>query len=357
MTESVIKGNNDELSIKDIILRVKGWTLELIRRWKIIVLAGLLGGCIGLGASFIISPKYTAELSFVLEENSSNPLSTYSGLASQFGIDLGMNSNSGVFQGDNIMEFLKSRLMIEKTLLSQIQMTNGKPMTMADYYIQVKQLREKWESKPEIKDIHYPLNYKRTEFTRQQDSILKTIYEVILKKDLKISKPDKKLSFLSVEYTSTDELFAKVFTETLVDNAIDFYIETKTQRTKANLDRLQLQADSMLVLLNNKTYLVASSQDINQNPARRMASISSELAMRDKSVLQTMYGEVVKNLEISKIAMAQETPIIQIVDTPILPLEKNKLGKLKGIVIGGFIAGVLIVLYLFSKIIYREIIS
>ncbi len=55
-----------------------------------------------------------------------------------------------------------------------------------------------------------------------------------------------------------------------------------------------------------------------------MASIGSELAMRDKTVLQTMYGEVVKNLEISKIAMAQETPIIQIVDMPILPLEKTK---------------------------------
>lgn len=357
MTESVIKSNNDELSVKDIILRVKGWTAELIRRWRIIVFAGLLGGAIGFGASFVVSPKYTAELTFVLEENSSNPLSTYSGLASQFGIDLGMNSNSGVFEGDNIIEFLKSRLMIEKTLLSPIKM-NGKPMTMAEYYIQIKELREKWASKPDdIKDIHYPLNHKRTEFTRQQDSILKTIYEVILKKDLKVSKPDKKLSFLSVESISTDELFAKVFTETLVDNAIDFYIEAKTQRTKSNLDRLQLQADSMLVLLNKKTYLVASSQDINQNPARRMASIGSELAMRDKTVLQTMYGEVVKNLEISKIAMAQETPIIQIVDMPILPLEKTKLGKLKGIVIGGFIAGIFVVLYLFFKIIYREIIS
>ena len=51
-------------------------------------------------------------------------------------------------------------------------------------------------------------------------------------------------------------------------------------------------------------------------------------------------------LETLKLDMARETPIVQIIDTPRYPLKKDKLGKLKGIVFGGFVGGVLIVLYL-----------
>lgn len=70
-----------------------------------------------------------------------------------------------------------------------------------------------------------------------------------------------------------------------------------------------------------------------------------------------MYAEVVKNLELSKIAMAQETPVIQVVDSPILPLEKIRLGKLKGIVFGGLIGGVLVIASLILRKTYRDILG
>jgi len=70
-----------------------------------------------------------------------------------------------------------------------------------------------------------------------------------------------------------------------------------------------------------------------------------------------MYGEVIKNLELSKISMAQETPVIQIVDKPILPLEKKRFGKLMGLVIGGIAGGFLYVMFLMLKKVYLEIMS
>ncbi|MDD3196201.1 MAG: hypothetical protein PHU68_10455 [Paludibacter sp.] len=56
-----------------------------------------------------------------------------------------------------------------------------------------------------------------------------------------------------------------------------------------------------------------------------------------------VYGEVLKNLETLKLDLARETPLVQIIDTPRYPLKKDKLGKIKGIALGGFLAGVLIV--------------
>jgi len=344
----------EDVTIRHLILSFQDWTRYLLTKWRPILIFGLVGGAIGLFAAFLIPKKYVAKLTFVLEDTNSSPLGAYAGIASQFGLDLSGSTSSGVFSGDNIIEFLKSRLMIEKTLLTKVG-DSGKLKTLAELYIDSYELRNGWEGKPKLKDLHFPVNADRSRFSLQQDSILKLLYEDIQKNRLDITKPDKKLSFISVECTTKNEAFSKVFTEKLVSEAIDFYVTTKTKRSKTNVDKLQFVADSLESLLNKKTFSVAQKQDINQNPARQLASVGLELATRDKMVLQSMYGEVLKNLEVSKMAMAQETPIIQIVDTPILPLKIEKLGKAIGIILGGFLGGFFTCLTLIIVRLYRKV--
>lgn len=351
-----IDKQNEGVSIKDLILKVIEWWKFLWKRKLIIILAGFIGAGIGLYFALKSKPSYEGQLTFLVEDNNSNPLGAYMGMASQFGIDLGRGSGNGLFEGDNIIEFLKSRLIIEKALLSPLNI-GGKTITLAEHYINFNNLRKGWTTRPLLREVKYPVHADRQKFSLQQDSILNIIQKQILKKNLKVEKPDKKVSFITVTCSSYDELFSKAFTETLVMEATDFYIDTKTRKTKGNVDRLQAQADSMELLLNKKTYATALSQDINQNPAKQIANVTTELAMRDKAVLQTMYGEIVKNLEISKIAMAQDAPVIQIVDKPILPLDKVKLGKIKGVLLGGIILGFLSVIILLITKIFKDIMS
>lgn len=347
----------DGLSLKDIILGLQAWLKYLLRKWIIVVLFGLIGAGLGLTYALINKPEYKAELTFVLEDSkSSGILSAYAGLASQFGLDLTNTGTSGVFSGDNIMEFLQSRLMVEKTLLSTIVVEN-KVISLADFYINIYELRKNWLKDEQLKDLHFPPSQDRGAYTRQQDSILNDIYTRISNDNLIISKPDKKLSFISVECSTRDEIFSKAFTERLVTEATGFFIETMTKRSKTNVDLLQSKADSLEELLNRKTYTVARARDLNLNPARQQATVETEVVTRDKLVLQTMYGEVVKNLELSKISMAQEMPLIQIVDSPILPLEKAKFGKLKGLILGGFVGGFLACLWLVIRKIYKGILA
>lgn len=343
----------DLISLKDLILKVREWFRYLLSKWVTVLMAGIIGAGIGLAMAFLTKQEYVGELTFIVEGNSTNPLGVYAGLASQFGIDLGGGNNSGVFEGDNIIEFLKSRLMIERALLSPVTI-NGKSMSLADLYIDTYEMREKWKAKPALKSISFPPTYDRSKFTVLQDSVLQVIQDQLTKGKLKVEKIDKKLSFIKVNCTSLNEQFSKAFTEQIVDEAIRFYIDTKTKRNKTNIDRLQSQADSLELLLNRKTYSAAAMQDLNLNPARQAAGVNTEVAVRDKFMLQTMYGEVVKNLELSKIAMAQETPVIQIVDKPILPLIKQKLGKIKGILLGGIIAGIITIMWLLARKIYKE---
>jgi uncharacterized protein involved in exopolysaccharide biosynthesis len=53
--------------------------------------------------------------------------------------------------------------------------------------------------------------------------------------------------------------------------------------------------------------------------------------------------------------LRKETPLIQIIDRPILPLKKEKLGKSKGILLGGFLAGFFVVLGLIVRRVFKEL--
>ncbi|MCF6402223.1 lipopolysaccharide biosynthesis protein [Chitinophaga filiformis] len=346
--------NSAEISLKELLIKLGEWWRFLLGKWLIICICGIVGAGLGLTLALIKKKSYVAELTFVMEDSKSSSLSAYAGLASQFGIDLGAGSGDiGVFSGENMQGFLKTRLMVEKTLLSPV-MVGGKQISLADLYLDFNKWQNNWKDKP-IAGLHFPYGQDRKSFTLQQDSVLNIIQENIVKYNLEVAKPDKALSFVSVKVTSGDELFSKVFTETLVNKAIDFYVDTKTKRSKTSVDKLQATADSLEVLLNNKSYSLAVTQDMNINPVRQVSNVGTQKQQREKLMLETMYTEVVKNLEISKMSMAQETPLIQIVDTPILPLKVEKLGKLKALLIGGILAGFLCLAWLIGRRILREV--
>jgi len=146
-------------------------------------------------------------------------------------------------------------------------------------------------------------------------------------------------------------MLSKLFAERLVKIATDRYVESKTKTKALNIAKLQYKADSLASLLNNKTFAAAVSQQslVDANPALRTAPIASEISSREKTMAATIFAEVVKNLEMSKTILNQETPIIQMVDQSTLPLPKEKVSKLKSLIAGGFLAAFLIILLLLGN--------
>ena len=309
-------------------------------KWVTVLAFALLGGLLGLAYSLFKKPVYEAVCTFVLEDGSKmNGLGQYAGLASLAGIDIN-SGGGGLFQGDNILELYKSRAMIEKTLLSSA-VFNGKPQLLIDRYIDFNELKEKWRKKDDIQDINFQGSPEK--FNRTQDSIITDIVEKFNKKVLTVSKLDKKLSIIVVQVSSTDELFAKEFTKRLVETVNTFYVQTKTKKSAQNVAVLQHQADSVKQVLNASIGGVASAMDAapNANPQLLSLKVPSQRRQVDVQASSEVYGEIVKNLEISRIGLRQDIPLIQIIDQPVLPLENDKVGKIKGIVFGFILAGFL----------------
>jgi uncharacterized protein involved in exopolysaccharide biosynthesis len=341
--------NSEEISLKELILKIQEWWRYLLSKWVIIVIAVIIGGAIGLTYAYLKKPIYKAELSFALqdEKSGSGGLSSALGLASQFGIDLGGGSAGGEFSGDNLLELMKSRSMVEKALLTTVSI-NGKPETLAELYINFNELREAWGGKPDMQNVRFLPGADRSKFTLKQDSILGVFHSTLVKNNLTVDKIDKKLSIISLSVNSTNELFSKNFTEVLARVVSDFYIQTKTQKAAKNVAILQKQTDSVRRELNSALSGVAFLIDAspNANPSKQTLRVPSQRRQVDVAANQAIFAELVKNLELAKMSLLQETPLIQVIDRPILPLEKEKVGKLKGILIGGFLCGFLMIIYL-----------
>jgi hypothetical protein len=340
-----VSNNPDEISLKELILKIQAWWRYLLSRWLTILIAIVIGGAIGLTYSFLKKPVYNAELSFALQdEKSGGGLSNALGLASQFGIDLGGGSAGGEFSGDNLLELMKSRLMVEKTLLTPVAI-DGRMETLAELYINFNKLHEHWEGKPGLENIHFLPGADHSKFTLKQDSILGVFHKDLIKNNLTVDKIDKKLSIISISVSSKNELFSKYFTEVLEKVVSDFYIQTKTKKAAKNVDILQRQTDSVRQALNSAISGVAMTADVNPNPnpALQTLHVPSQRRQVDVQANTAILGELVKNLEIAKMSLLQETPLIQVIDVPILPLESEKVGKLKSLLIGGFIAAFLMI--------------
>jgi len=351
--------NEEEISIPDIVTKIRSLYRYIKSKWLILLVAVILGGLLGFAYSVYKKTTYTAICNFVLEDGKgSGGLGQLAGLASLAGININSGGSGGgnLFEGDNIMELYKSREMIEKTLLSEVTI-EGKKQMLIDRYINFNKLRKKWKENDHINNITFQGD--PDQFSRRQDSIITDLTATFNKKILSIDKLDRKLSIISVKVTSRDEIFSKMFADKLVETVNNFYILTKTEQTSKSVKVLQKQADSLRLVLNSSISGVASAMDAapNANPAMLTLRVPSQKIQIDVQSNGAMFAEIVKDLEIAKVTLRQETPLIQVIDKPVYPLMVNRLDHQRGIMMGALLFVFLAIFWLILKRMFQSVLN
>ena len=335
---------DEPFSISQVFTNMKNSFVQLLTHWKKLSLFAFIGGLMGVLVAFFIPTTYTAKTTFVVEEAKSGGSSILSSLAGQTGLDIAsLSGGNGLFSGDNVLLLLKSTSLIKKSLLSPYDETQ----TLADAYANVNHLKEKWLSNSKInKEINFS-----EKLTRLEDSLLQTIMYTIINKEISITRMDKKVSIFELLVTSKDEKFSYLFSTNLLKKTAEFYIDIKVGNLRKNVIRLQERADSLLDLLDKKTYKAAevTSQMLNGNRALPDLVSSSEISTRNKTIQTTVYTSLIQNLEISKISLIQQTPVFQNLDNPEYPLKITKASKLIYLIIGAMLAFIIGAFTVFIK--------
>jgi hypothetical protein len=296
-------------------------------QWKLLVLIGFSAGLSGFFYASYQKPTFESRLTFSLDAGpNKGSLSGAMSLAAQFGF--GLSSGQSMFDGDNILEIMRSRRVIENVLLS-IDTFDGKPFTLMQYYIEVQGFKEAFQKNNYFKNISFPVGSNKNSLSYLQDSILYNVCQGFSSENLIASRPDKKLSIYEVRVSSRSEKFSKVFTDRIVAETSNFYTEITSKKDKETLEILEQRVASLKGNVSSSIDIKTSNQDANINPA--FAAAQSPLLKEQYNVqaYSEAYKEMFKTLEMARYQYLKQIPLLQIIDHADYPMKRIKPSRLR----------------------------
>tara|TARA_B100000945_G_C20386383_1_gene599941 strand:- start:506 stop:1552 length:1047 start_codon:yes stop_codon:yes gene_type:complete len=342
---------NDEIQLKHILIKLSEYRTVLFKKKFSIIIFSCLFFLIGFLYAKSARTEYNATITFVVEGDNSSPLGAVAGIASQFGFDLSSGpGESSTFSQRNIIELLKSRGVVVNSLMQKAKV-DGKTDLLIEHYLEINELKDDWDEDLLKSFSLYNKN------SLMYDSISGVIWKDIIENNLTVELQSINADIIGLSYSSLNEEFAKVFSENLIDQMGEMYISHQTAQANNTLDFLESRADSVFNELQEAELEFARVKDINQRIVKASGRLKELQLMRQVEVLNAMYLEIIKNLELSKITLLQKTPIINIIDSPILPLDRtNMSARLAGFLAGLIGAFLSLCYFIFSKL-FRDALS
>jgi uncharacterized protein YnzC (UPF0291/DUF896 family) len=310
---------NNDVTIKDFILWIQGWILYFISKWKILFLAIVLGAAAGIAKNKLSSRIYTAKCHFILDEGNSSGGNGIGGSLALLGLGGSSAGGGGLFQGKNLMWLYSSRLMLQKVLLSPVDSSNGQK-TYLEWLLAVDKKGKKLYG-----NVAGKLKFSHDKLTREENDIISFAVAKISSDYLKVEQTSNADNIITVKVNASDELFAESFANKIIEEVNEYYIKTKTQKITDEVAILQQKVDSFRIQMGSSMYQAASSVDAvpNPNPNRQVLTVQTKKKGVDVNISSELFVEMNKNLEAKRMLLASETPLIQVLERPELPLETN----------------------------------
>ena len=347
------QNNDNEISLKELILKGKELVAYLWGYKWVIILVTALGGSLGyVYAKYYTKATYTSTVTFTMEQKGGGGGLALGGLASSLGLgDIGGGNTSGMFGGENILALMKSNRIIHEALKAPIKELNG------DHLLNAYLKNHFAEALKEKKIILFPKVIDSIETNRAQDSLLLLVTKNIREIQLVADRADKKNTIINLEVKDENEQWAFLFSKMIVQHAIDLYMEIKVGKLIATEQDLTRKRDSIRGLLDGTITTLAIETDLNSHSPLMRYKTKQAKKQVDVEVLKTMYNNIIQNLEMTKFQRSQEEPIIEIIDEPILPLKIEKFRIGNGIILGGFLTGILLLVFLVLRRIFKAILQ
>ena len=183
----------------------------------------------------------------------------------------------------------------------QSAIVNGKEDLLIEHYLNINELKNEWNENNVLKDFSF-----HSVNTRLHDSIKGLIWSNIVEDDLVIDLLVDDATIIKLSYNGSNEDFSIHFVNTLIQEMSKMYVQNRTARANNTLNFLQNRADSVARELDLAEQNLARVKDINTRIIKASGRLQEIQLLRDVEVLQAMYIEIIKNLEISKVTLLNQ---------------------------------------------------
>ncbi len=340
-----------EVSVREVILTVRRYLLEIVRRWPWVLLGVILLGAYQAYAASRRPVTFTGTTTFVVNEEQQGG----GGLGSVLGqFGLGGGGGGSGRSPDRILAFATSQHLINKMLLDSVRL-NGKDDLLINHLIVGAKLEEKLELQTAFGVTRLSANTIDS-LSRGERLVLQNAYSYLtLHPDQPVKKQkEEQTNMLSITANTEDEDLSLFLSYGLYEYIAEFYRKESTGQAQASVDRLEGKADSLLRELNRVEYQLATFNDTRLNLANRRDQLKTVQLNRQIQILSLAYAEVVRNLETAKFTLSANTPFFQLVSVPFKPLTKRKGNPLRAGLKWGAIGGVLAAFLVVLARVYRE---
>jgi capsule polysaccharide export protein KpsE/RkpR len=323
---------DDEITLKDIILKIQQWwAIVLPQRTKIIALSLTIGLMAALYTKFIAKPTYTASYQLFFQEESGG-LSGAMRLASSFGLGAGGGSTSSTA---TVQEYLTSRDNIAHAMTSELE--NGR---LIDRYYQ--------EAIEEDEEFAQEFTSKFGTNQRYTDSVL---IQVALRLNEGVLGVyfDKKSDVLKFSVVAYNENFTYDLATLLVENTESQFRDWKKEKGSAAVAAFEKKVDSLEIAIDLTLRRLGEYQDQNNSLISAVDKMEQMRLTIDMESLRVAYGEYIKGLEMSKAELMNLEGPFKYFDEPVFPLQKDKGSAAKAGISGSVITGLLLVLFLIVR--------
>lgn len=326
----------EEFGIKDLIRILKTWKEVFVNNIFKILFVGIIGGAIGFAYAYLDTPKYNAQLKFVMRSDPGSGLSSgLAGLSSILGAGTGPGgAGSGL---ERVIELIGSDRIIGNAILTEAEV-NGKQDLLVNHYIALQGYRKEWEKDSVLNKVSYPVGVQFADLDFPQRKAIKMIIGSLIGKDNSsklIGKSfDKKSGVVTLAVTYKNEDFSIALTNAIYNEVIEFYSDQSLAATSNNVQVLTRKADSI------RTELDATRRAFARNSDQALGLLLQEDKVENKSLsfkenmLSLMYAEVQKNLETLKYIEASSMPSFSVIDQPYSPIRATQKSKLKFLLLG-----------------------
>ena len=274
---------------------------------------------VGAIYAFSLKEEFKSEGKILPEvQSKGNSMGQLAGLAALAGVDLGgATGGSDAIRPDLYPDVLKSTPFFLRLFKEKFRNMTNKEVSFQYFY--EKQVLD-GKLKPKDQQIKYARSDKYIVFDRQTEKNIKDLKERI------ICNYDKKTGVISISAKMPDPVMAANVTRFSMNYLTDYIVNYRTEKQKRDLDFLSGRLSAARgKFFTNQSKKASYTDEMPLNALRlQSADLQRERIESEYKVSSVFYNSLLQKYEEAKLKVQQETPVIKVLEPPVVPNLKSE---------------------------------
>ena len=308
-----------EISLADIVQFLKDSRAAVIKSTIAFTLIGVVVALLNKN-EFVSEAKVLPELKSASTAGLGGNLSALAGLA---GINLDNMSSTDAVRPDLYPNVLQSMPFAMHLLKQQVYVSSMKKSMTLEVYLdesaKIPYIESWFESASDTAQLYDPKGLSKTlEISKKQENLTKDVLKRVS------ATFDKKTAIITISAKMRDRVVAASVARLSLEYLLNYVSTYRTDKVRKQLKFLYERVQEARRRYQGAQVALQSYKDSHRGLVMNMAQIEGERLLSEFVLAQTVYTDLSKQFEQTKIKVEEETPVFKTLEMPRIPIKKTE---------------------------------